>query len=174
MNKIVVSLCAVALASVSVAPQVRAQDVSNAPVVAQGGQQGPQMSPQQQARFRAEMTQAAAFPLPQDFMPRMARTMTEIRASNIQPPDSSQLTLDQTIAQVQGIPGLAPVLSRNGFSAHDFIVGLTAFGMALAVVNPQGQLPPGMPTPSPANVALLRAHPDQVQMLMQVLGGQAQ
>jgi len=44
--------------------------------------------------------------------------------------------------------------------------------MAMAVANPQGQVPPGMPTPNPANVALIKAHPDQVQRLVQVLGGQ--
>jgi len=166
MNKtLAIALSLGFLSSAALSGVARAQDAS------QPQQQQPQMSPAQQAAFRAEMSQAANFRLPEDFMPRMAATMTAVRAANIQPPDSSSMTLDQTISAVEKIPGLMPILSQNGFTAHDFIIGLTAFGMAMSVVSPQGQVPQGMPAPNPANVALLKAHPDQVQQLVQVLGG---
>lgn len=124
----------------------------------------PQVSPQ----VRADTARAMAYPLPQDFMLRAAAAISELQARNIQPPNSRGSALDETIQRVAQVPGLAPILESHGFTPENFVMGMTAFGMTLAASN--GQLPNGMPAPNPSNIELFKAHPDQVNALMQAMG----
>nr|WP_040507647.1 hypothetical protein [Gluconobacter morbifer] len=138
-----------------------------------GTQSYPAQQPQQQQQLspqaRADIERAMHYTLPPDFMPRAAATLSALQASNIQPPNSQGATLEQTIARVGQVPGLTPILQQHGFTPATFVMGVTAFGMTLAASNGQ-QLPQGMPSPNPANVALFKAHPDQVSALMQAMG----
>lgn len=140
--------------------------------------QQPQQQPAQQARqpsaaeiaaFKRDMQTAAQYPLPADFLPRMTATLNAIRAANISPPNAQNLSLAQTIDQTAAIPGLAPILSAHGFTARDFVLGLSAFGLTESLIR---QPPPAgaqAPTPNPANVALLRAHQQDVDALVQAM-----
>lgn len=125
---------------------------------------------------RTDVTAGMNYRLPPDFMTRAAAALQALQGSGIQPPNSTGLSLRDTIAQVATIPGLPPLLSAHGFTPESFVMGMTAFGMTLAATNGQ-QLPPGIPQPNPANVSLFHAHPDQVTSLMQAMGtppGQAE
>ncbi|WP_249199750.1 hypothetical protein [Gluconobacter sp. Dm-62] len=143
--------------------QSQTQIDGSAPV--QGApQQAPQVSPQ----VRADTERAMHYPLPPDFMTRASATIAELQARNIQPPNSHGTGLGDTIRQISQVPGLAPVLQSHGFTPESFVMGMTAFGMTLAASN--GQLPAGMPSPNPTNVALFKAQPEQVTALMQAMG----
>lgn len=129
-----------------------------------------QGAPQQQVspQVRADTERAMQYPLPPDFMTRAAATIAELQARNIQPPNSHGTGLSETIRQISQVPGLAPVLQSHGFTPESFVMGMTTFGMTLAASN--GQLPAGMPSPNPSNVALFKAQPEQVTALMQAMG----
>lgn len=109
------------------------------------------------------------YPLPADFMPRAADALRALQAANIRPPNSTQLSLQATIAQIAAVPGVTQILSAHGFTPESFTMGMTAFGMTLAATNGQ-TLPSGLPAPNPENVAQFHAHPDQVTALMQAMG----
>lgn len=141
--------------------QSQTQIDGNAPLQ---GAATPQVSPQ----VRADTQRAMGYPLPPDFMTRATATVAELQARNIQPPSSHGASLSDTIRQIGQIPGLAPVLQSHGFTPETFVMGMTTFGMTLAASN--GQLPAGMPSPNPANVALFKAQPQQVSALMQAMG----
>ncbi|GBQ93418.1 MULTISPECIES: hypothetical protein [Gluconobacter] len=128
----------------------------------------PQQTPQIPPQVRADTERAMQYPLPPDFMTRAAATIAELQARNIQPPNSHGTGLADTISRISQIPGLAPVLQSHGFTPESFVMGMTTFGMTLAASN--GQLPAGMPSPNPANVALFKAQPEQVTALMQAMG----
>ncbi|WP_415527393.1 hypothetical protein [Gluconobacter sp.] len=136
----------------------------SAPLQGAPSQQAPQVSPQ----VRADTERAMHYPLPPDFMTRAAATIAELQARNIQPPNSHGTGLGDTISRISQVPGLAPVLQNHGFTPESFVMGMTTFGMTLAASN--GQLPTGMPSPNPANVALFKAQPEQVSALMQAMG----
>lgn len=134
----------------------------NAPAGAQSQQSIP-------PEMRQDIEAGLGYPLPADFMPRAAQTVQALQAANIRPPNSTQMSLRATIAQMQSIPGLPAILSAHGFTPETFVMGMTAFGMTVAATNGQ-PLPAGLPAPNPANVALFHAHPDQVTALMQAMG----
>jgi len=132
-----------------------------------------QNAPAQQGSISPAMRQdieaGLRYPLPTDFMPRAAQALQALQAANIRPPDSTRLSLQETIRQIGGLPGVASILSAHGFTPESFTMGMTAFGMTVAATNGQS-LPAGLPAPNPANVALFHAHPDQVTALMQAMG----
>ncbi|KXV22067.1 hypothetical protein AD937_09605 [Gluconobacter japonicus] len=130
----------------------------------QSGQQSAQIPPQ----FRADAERAMRYVLPADFMPRAVSAISELQGRNIQPPNSQGLGLQDMIARASQVPGFPDVLRSHGFTPETFIIGMTTFGMTLAASN--GQVPAGMPSPNPSNVALFKAHPDQVNALMQAMG----
>ncbi len=131
-------------------------------------QGAPQQTQQVPPQVRADTERAMHYPLAPDFMTRAAATIAELQARNIQPPNSHGTSLSDTIRQISQVPGLASVLQSHGFTPESFVMGMTTFGMTLAASN--GQLPTGMPSPNPANVALFKAQPDQVTALMQAMG----
>ncbi|MFT8345484.1 hypothetical protein [Gluconobacter oxydans] len=131
-------------------------------------QGAPQQTQQVSPQVRADTERAMHYPLPPDFMTRAAATIAELQARNIQPPNSHGTSLSETIRQISQVPGLAPVLQSHGFTPESFVMGMTTFGMTLAASN--GQLPTGMPSPNPSNVALFKAQPEQVTALMQAMG----
>ena len=137
---------------------------SQTQVDGQQAQQPAQVPPQ----FKADTERAMRYALPADFMPRATSAIGELQARNIQPPNSQGLGLQAMISQAGQVPGFAAVLSSHGFTPESFITGMTTFGMTLPVSN--GQVPAGMPSPNPNNVALFKAHPDQVNALMQAMG----
>ncbi|GAA4489706.1 hypothetical protein [Gluconacetobacter tumulicola] len=140
--------------------------------------QQPQPQPTQQARqpsaaeiaaFQRDVQTAAQYPLPADFLPRMTATLRAIQAAGINPPNAQNLSLTQTIDQTAAVPGLSQVLSAHGFSARDFVLGISAFGITESLIR---QPPPAgahAPTPNPANVALLRAHQQEADALLQAM-----
>ncbi|MBB2160263.1 hypothetical protein ACLRDC_05730 [Gluconacetobacter sacchari] len=135
-------------------------------------------APQQQARqpsaaeiaaFQHDMQAAAQYPLPADFLPRMTTTIRAIQAAGINPPNAQNLSLAQTIDQTAAIPGLSQILAANGFTARDFVMGISAFGITEAMIR---QPPPAgahAPTLNPANVALLKAHQPEADALMKAM-----
>ncbi|GAB6853665.1 hypothetical protein [Asaia astilbis] len=127
--------------------------------------QQPALNPAMQQDLKAGLQ----YPLPQDFMDRAAQTLQALQAANIRPPDSTRLTLRQTIAQIASTPGVPEILNAHGFTPESFTMGMTAFGMTLAATNGQ-PVPPGLPAANPANISLFHAHPDQVTALMQAMG----
>lgn len=146
-------LCGAFLAT----PAARGQDAPP------GG--GASMSP----GMRADVESGLAYRLPSDFMSRAMGTVESLRSAQIAPPDSSSLTLQQTIDRVSATPGVPQILSAHGFTPRDFVLGLTAFGMTVAIMH--GQKPPaGFPSPDPGNIALLKAHPAETARLMQAMG----
>ncbi|GBR28435.1 hypothetical protein [Kozakia baliensis] len=145
-----------ALAALACAPQFAAAQTAGAPS---------QMTPAMQADIAAGMN----YRLPNDFIPRATSTLQALQAAGIQPPNSTNLSLRDTIARIGSVPGLPQILHAHGFSPEQFVMGMTAFGMTLAATNGQN-LPSGIPQPNPANVALFHAHPEQVTALMQAMG----
>ncbi|GAJ27749.1 hypothetical protein [Acidomonas methanolica] len=141
----------------------RAQIPDQAPNQAQ--EQPPQLSEQ----MRADLAQGMAYRLPDDFFPRARATLQALQASGIQPPDSTGMSLNQTITAMDSIPGLQNILAMHGFTTETFVMGITAFGMTLAATNGQ-KLPAGFPAPNPANIALFKSHPQDVTALMQAMG----
>lgn len=140
--------------------------------------QQPQQQPAQQARqpsaaeiasFQRDVQMAAGYPLPADFLPRMTATIGAIKAAGINPPNAQNLSLSQTIDQTAALPGLAQILSAHGFTARDFVLGISAFGITESLIR---QPPPAgahAPNPNPANVALLKGHQQEVDALMQAM-----
>jgi hypothetical protein len=126
------------------------------------------------ATFQRDMQAAAQYPLPQDFLPRMTATIRALEAAHIAPPSGPNLSLAQTIERTGAVPGLRPILAAHGFTPRDFVLGITTFGLTEALI--QQPPPPGahVPTPNPANVALIRNDPQNAQALMQVIGGPGQ
>gem|GEM_PF-1211779 len=167
------------LASCATLPAAHAQDTSTTTIDGTPGQQmpgqppgaPPQQQPSQQMspQMRADIAAGLSYRLAPDFFPRATETLTALKSSGLQPPNSTGLSLRQTIDQMRAVPGLPPVLRAHGFTPETFVMSMTAFGMTLAATNGQSP-PPGMPSPNPANVALFQAHPDQVQTLLQALG----
>jgi len=137
-------------------------------------QTAPEFVPQSQQHalspaMRQDIEAGLRYPLPADFMPRAAETLQALQAANIRPPNSTQLSLQQTIGQIAATPRVPEILSAHGFTPESFTMGMTAFGMTLAATNGQA-LPAGLPAPNPSNVALFHAHPEQVTALMQAMG----
>ncbi|WP_035442904.1 hypothetical protein [Asaia platycodi] len=137
-------------------------------------QTAPEFVPQSQQQalspaMRQDIEAGLRYPLPADFMPRAAETLQALQAANIRPPNSTQLSLQQTIGQIAATPRVPEILSAHGFTPESFTMGMTAFGMTLAATNGQA-LPAGLPAPNPSNVALFHAHPEQVTALMQAMG----
>lgn len=141
------------------------------PTLAQTADQAQQGAPQHSIppAMMQDIAAGLRYPLPADFMPRAAETLKALQAANIRPPDSTQLSLQATIAQIASVPGVTQILSAHGFTPETFTMGMTAFGMTLAATNGQ-PLPTGLPAPNPANVAQFHAHPEQVTALMQAMG----
>ncbi|WP_438382856.1 hypothetical protein ABHV46_03960 [Asaia sp. BMEF1] len=134
----------------------------------------PQADPQAQQQtlsptMKQDIEAGLHYPLPADFMPRAAETLQALQAANIRPPNSAQLSLQQTIGQIAATPGVPAILSAHGFTPESFTMGMTAFGMTLAATNGQS-LPAGLPAPNSGNVELFHAHPEQVIALMQAMG----
>ncbi|MBF0852750.1 hypothetical protein HKD25_01640 [Gluconobacter wancherniae] len=160
-------LCALLLASafpLSISTACAQGVQSQTEVDGQPGNSAAQMPPQ----VRADITRAMQYPLPADFMNRASATLGELSQNGIQPPSSQGMSLEATIHQMTRISGLEPILREHGFTPESFVMGMTAFGMTIAASN--GQLPAGLPSPNPANVALFQAHPEQVNALMQAMG----
>ncbi|GBR14277.1 hypothetical protein AA105894_1033 [Asaia spathodeae NBRC 105894] len=137
-------------------------------------QSAQQTAPQAQQQtlspvMKQDIEAGLRYPLPADFMPRAAETLQALQAANIRPPNSTQLSLQQTIGQIAATPGVPAILSAHGFTPESFTMGMTAFGMTLAATNGQA-LPAGLPAPNAGNVALFHAHPEQVTALMQAMG----
>ncbi|MFT8646219.1 hypothetical protein [Gluconacetobacter sp.] len=132
-------------------------------------QQARQPSAAEIAAFQRDMQTAAQYPLPADFLPRMTATLNAIRAANISPPNAQNLSLAQTIDQTAAIPGLAPILSAHGFTARDFVLGLSSFGLTESLIRQPPPADEHAPTPNPANVALLRAHQQDADALLQAM-----
>lgn len=137
-------------------------------------QTAPELAPQSQQQalspaMKQDIEAGLRYPLPADFMPRAAETLQALQAANIRPPNSTQLSLQQTVGQIAATPGVPEILSAHGFTPESFTMGMTAFGMTLAATNGQA-LPAGLPAPNSGNVALFHAHPEQVTALMQAMG----
>ncbi|GBR02683.1 hypothetical protein AA21952_0830 [Acetobacter oeni LMG 21952] len=128
-----------------------------------------QPTAEEMAQMRKDVQTAASYRLPPDFIPRMTSTLQALRASGLQPPPpAGHLSLDATIERINGVQGLDPFLKAHGFTARDFVLGLTCFGMTVALTqNPQAQSSPQAPKLNPANVALVNSSPEGVQALMQ-------
>ncbi|GBQ91066.1 hypothetical protein AA23498_1061 [Acetobacter nitrogenifigens DSM 23921 = NBRC 105050] len=134
-----------------------------------------QPSAAEMAAMRRDVETAARYPLPKDFIPRMYATVQSLRANGLQPPPPDRLSLDATIARVSAVPGIQPVLSAHGFTPRDFVLGLTAFGMTVAIMsNQEAQASGQAPKLNPANVAMIRANPEGTQALMQEMNSQPQ
>lgn len=131
---------------------------------APAGQASQQVPPQ----LRADTERALHYPLPPDFMSRATATIADLQARNIQPPNTQGATLDQTIARIGQVSGLTEILRAHGFTPESFVMGMTAFGITLA--SSSGQAPKGMPSPNANNLALFRAHPEEVNTLVQAMG----
>ncbi|WP_025886315.1 hypothetical protein [Asaia prunellae] len=141
------------------------------PLMAQTVAQNAPQSQQQalSPAMRADIETGLRYTLPGDFLPRAAETLQALQAANIRPPNSTRLSLQQTISQIASTPGVPEILNAHGFTPESFTMGITAFGMTLAATNGQ-TLPAGFPAPNPSNVALFHTHPEQVTALMQAMG----
>ncbi|GBQ21997.1 hypothetical protein AA0472_0627 [Acetobacter estunensis NRIC 0472] len=153
---------------------------SSGPVTDQGTttqdvpQQPPPPTEAQLAQMRQEVQEAASWRLPPDFLTRMAATLQALRNANLQPPaPGGHISLNETIARVQAVPGIDPILRAHGFTPREFVMGLTGFGITYAVTsNPQAQQSGKAPKLNPANVKLLQSNPTGVQVLLQEMGAQ--
>ncbi|WP_246396297.1 hypothetical protein [Gluconacetobacter tumulisoli] len=140
-----------------------------APALAQ--QQGGLPPGVDQATFQRDMQEAAQYPLPADFLPRMTATIRAIQAARIAPPNAPNLSLAQTIDRTASVPGLSPILSAHGFTPREFVLGITTFGLTEALIQQPPPAEAHAPQPNPANVALIRNNPQAVQALAQAMGG---
>ncbi|MGV4878228.1 hypothetical protein [Acetobacter indonesiensis] len=137
---------------------------------AQSGQQRPALTGEQMATMRHDMDTALHYKLAPDVLPRLTSTLKAIHAANIQPPGRLGMSLDEQVSMVEKVPGLPPILKANGFTPHDFVMSLTCVGLTGSLMNVQpGQANSQVPTPEAANVALLKAHPEDLQALITVL-----
>lgn len=137
---------------------------------AQSGQQPPALTGEQMATMRHDMDTALHYKLAPDVLPRLTNALKAIHAANIQPPGHVGMSLDEQIAMVSKVQGLAPILKANGFAPRDFVMSLTCVGLTGSLMNvPPGQASSKMPTPEPENVALLKANQADLQNLIGVL-----
>ncbi|AQS87382.1 hypothetical protein AA101099_3031 [Neoasaia chiangmaiensis NBRC 101099] len=164
VKHIALATCIMALSATPVA-LAQETDPSTMPPGAEQQALPQQLTP----AMRADIARGMAYPLPQDFLTRARDTLMALQGAGIQPPSSAGMDLHQTIETMRGIPGLPNILAAHGFSVDSFVMGMTAFGMTLAATNGQ-QLPPDLPHPNPANIALFHAHPQDVTALMQAMG----
>ncbi|MBS0961306.1 MULTISPECIES: hypothetical protein [Acetobacter] len=132
-----------------------------------GNGAAPALSAQQVLAMRQEMTSALNYKLSPDVLPRLTSTLQAIHAAGIQPPGRAGMSLAQQIDMVSKTDKLEPILKANGFTARDFVMSLTCVGLTGSLMNVQGHS--GIPQPDAQNVALLKAHPDQLQALIAVL-----
>ena len=134
----------------------------------------PQADPQAQQQtlsptMKQDIEAGLHYPLPADFMPRAAETLQAIQAANIRPPNSAQLSLQQTIGQIAAPPGVPAILSAPGFTPESLPLGMTAFGITLAATTGQPR-PAGLPAPTSRTFQLFHAHPEHVTALMHAIG----
>lgn len=136
----------------------------------------PQLSAAEMAQMRQDVQAAAAWPLPADFIPRMTGTLQALKAAGLQPPPpGNHLSLGATIDRVSSVRGIDTVLKAHGFTPRSFVMGLTCFGMTVALTsNPQAQTAAQVPKLNPANIALIQANPQGVQGLMQEMSASPQ
>ncbi|MBE7620318.1 hypothetical protein NO263_14170 [Gluconacetobacter entanii] len=142
------------------------------PAMAQQAPAGQQQQPtdEQKAMMMHDITAAAQYRLPNNFFTVMIPTIREIKARNVTPPESGNLSLSQTIERTAQMDRLMPILREHGLSASDFVMGITTFGMTTALMHQQA--PKGAPALNPANIKLINAHPQETETLIQEMGGQ--
>ena len=133
-------------------------------------QQAP--SPAQQAAMQRDMKTVAEYKLPKDFFTRMTPVIQQIRESRISPPETPNMTLDETIKRTEDMPQLQPILKKYGMSAREFVMGITTFGMTTAIMQHPAQDSRSMPPLNPDNVKLIKSHEAQTQALIQAMGGE--
>ncbi|MHC0614709.1 hypothetical protein [Komagataeibacter oboediens] len=157
--------CALALTRLpAVMPSAMAQQPTQ-----QMTQQAP--SAAQQAAIRHDMETVAQYRLPKDFFTRMTPVMEQIRNSRITPPETPNLSLEDTIKRTEAMPQLAPILQQGHMTAREFVMGITTFGMTAAVMQHPPQDSKSMPPLNPDNVSLLKSHTAQTQALIQIMNG---
>ncbi|AQU88069.1 hypothetical protein B0W47_12015 [Komagataeibacter nataicola] len=137
----------------------------------QGATQQAQPTPAQQAAIARDMKTVAEYRLPKDFFTRMMPVIEQIRQSRISPPETPNMSLEETIKRTEAMPALQPILQHNGMSAREFVMGITTFGLTSAVMQHPAQDSKSMPPLNPDNVKLLQSHQAQTQALIQAMGG---
>lgn len=130
-----------------------------------------QPTPAQQAAIARDMKTVAEYRLPKDFFTRMMPVIEQIRQSRISPPETPNMSLDETIKRTEAMPALQPILEHYHMSAREFVMGITTFGLTSAVMQHPAQDSRNMPTLNPDNVKLLQSHQAQTQALIQAMGG---
>ncbi|GAB6967749.1 hypothetical protein JCM25156A_17860 [Komagataeibacter kakiaceti JCM 25156] len=133
-----------------------------------------QLTPEQEAALNRDVETVARYKLPGNFFARMLPVIQQIKLAHISPPDTPSMTLEETISRTQAMPQLQPILQRNRMSPREFVMNITTFGMTQAVIMHPPQDGKDMPPLNPDNVALLKAHPAEVQALIQAMGGNDQ
>ncbi|ARW17810.1 hypothetical protein [Komagataeibacter europaeus] len=153
--------CALAVAplSAAMAQQPTQQMTQQAPSAAQ------------QAAIQHDMETVARYKLPKDFFTRMTPVMEQIRNSRISPPETPNMSLEDTIKRTEAMPQLEPILKQGHMTAREFVMGITTFGMTAAVMQHPSQDSRSMPALNPDNVSLLKSHAAQTQALIQIMGG---
>ncbi|MCE2565752.1 hypothetical protein [Komagataeibacter sp. FNDCF1] len=136
----------------------------------------PQQAPSaaQQAAIQRDMNTVAQYRLPKDFFTRMTPVIQQIRESRISPPETPNMSLEETIKRTEAMPQLQPILQKYGMSAREFVMGITTFGMTTAVLQHPAQDSRSMPTLNPDNVKLIKSHEAQTQALIQAMGGEGE
>ncbi|MCH4091569.1 hypothetical protein [Acetobacter sp.] len=135
-------------------------------------QQPPAPDAAQLAAMRKDVQVAASYQLPDDFLPRMITTLQALQDAGLQPPPpEGHISLDDTIKRVESVQGIEPVLRAQGFSARQFVMGLTSFGITYAVTSHEADAKDA-PHLNPHNVALLQKNPEAVRALLQQMGNQ--
>ncbi len=130
----------------------------------------PPITPEQVATMQNDMETALHYKLAPDVLPRLSATLRAIQAANIQPPGHVGMSLDQQIALVGQVPGLAAILKAHGLDARSFVMSLTCVGLTGSLLNiPPGQGSAQMPVPDAANVAILKNNPQALHELVGVL-----
>ena len=132
-------------------------------------QQAP--SAAQQAAIQHDMETVARYKLPKDFFTHMTPVMEQIRNSRISPPETPNMSLEDTIKRTEAMPQLQPILQQGHMTAREFVMGITTFGMTAAVMQHPAQDSRSMPALNPDNVSLLKSHAAQTQALIQIMGG---
>lgn len=165
-----------AAVALTASTEVRAQQVySGQPQEGQQSgdfQQPPAPDAAQMAAMRKDVQVAASYQLPDDFLPRMITTLQALQDAGLQPPPpEGHISLDDTIRRVESVPGIQPVLKSQGFTARQFVMGLTSFGITYAVTSHTADAKDA-PRLNPHNVSLLQKNPDAVRALLQQMGNQ--
>lgn len=145
----------------------------SAAMAQQPTQQMTQQTPSaaQQAAIQHDMETVARYKLPKDFFTRMTPVMEQIRNSRISPPETPNMSLEDTIKRTEAMPQLEPILKQGHMTAREFVMGITTFGMTAAVMQHPSQDSRSMPALNPDNVSLLKSHAAQTQALIQIMGG---